>query len=189
MAVHFCLHFMKNSPHLPALPTAEDANIARFAAVAIALSVIEAAIPSPILGVKLGLANCVILLCFQRYGLKVAAWVNGLRILGFGLLFGSLFTPGFMLSLVGGAASFVGLGAYMALPKKYFGLISASLLAAWGHILGQLVFARYYLLPSDSILYLLPFFAFSATVTGVFNGIVVQFLLQKYTQTQKDFAP
>lgn len=182
---------MKNFHHLPALPTAEDANIARFAAVAIALSVIESAIPSPILGVKLGLANCVILLCFQAHGLKNAAWVNGLRILGFGLLFGSLFTPGFMLSLFGGAASLMGLVAYNILPKKYFGLISASILAAWGHILGQLIFARYYLLPSDSILYLLPFFAFSATVTGLFNGVLVQFLLQKHaqTQSQKYFAP
>jgi heptaprenyl diphosphate synthase len=180
---------MKNFHHLPELPTTEDVKIARFAAVAIALSVIEAAIPSPILGVKLGLSNCVILFSFQCYGLNVAAWVNGLRILGFGLLFGSLFTPGFMLSLVGGAASLVGLATYMVLPKKYFGLVSASLLAAWGHILGQLIFARYYLLPSDSILYLLPFFAFSATVTGVLNGILVQFLLQKYTQTQKDLAP
>jgi hypothetical protein len=48
--------------------TADDRRIARLAALAIGLTLAEAAIPSPIPGVKPGLANIVILLVLLQYG-------------------------------------------------------------------------------------------------------------------------
>jgi heptaprenyl diphosphate synthase len=66
--------------------SAEDHHIARMAAFAIGLSVLEAAIPSPLPGVKPGLANIIVLIVLQRYGWRSAAWVSMLRVFA-----GSLF--------------------------------------------------------------------------------------------------
>ncbi|MGL4994563.1 MAG: Gx transporter family protein, partial [Deefgea sp.] len=85
--------------------TAEDEWIARLAACAIALAVVEAAIPSPIPGFKPGLANIVTLIALQRIGWTAAVWVSLLRILGAGLVLGGFFSPGFVMSLGGGIVS------------------------------------------------------------------------------------
>src|SRR3569832_784692 len=60
---------------------ADDRRIARLAALAIGLTLAEAALPSPVPGVKPGLANIVILLVLLQYGWRAAAWVSGLRVL------------------------------------------------------------------------------------------------------------
>ena len=59
---------------------ASDFRVARYAAAAIALSVAEAAIPSPLPGVKPGLANIIVLLVLMRHGWAEAAWVALLRV-------------------------------------------------------------------------------------------------------------
>ena len=60
--------------------TADDRRIARYAAAAIALTLVEAALPSPLPGVKPGLANIVVLVVLARYGWRDAAWVSLLRV-------------------------------------------------------------------------------------------------------------
>jgi hypothetical protein len=60
--------------------TAEDHRIARLAAAAIALSLVDAAIPLPLPGIKPGLANIVVLVVLWRYGWGTAAWVSLLRV-------------------------------------------------------------------------------------------------------------
>ena len=57
--------------------TPEDHRIARLAAAAIGLSLIDAAIPMPLPGIKPGLANIVTLIVLARYGWAAAAWVSG----------------------------------------------------------------------------------------------------------------
>ena len=48
--------------------TEDDYRIARYAAAAIALSVAEAALPSPLPGIKPGLANIIVLVVLARHG-------------------------------------------------------------------------------------------------------------------------
>ena len=79
--------------------TADDHHIARMAAVALGLTIIENAIPTPLPGVKPGLANIVTLIVLARYGWRVAAWVSLLRVVAGSLLFGSFLSPGFFLFL------------------------------------------------------------------------------------------
>src|SRR5512147_1131715 len=113
--------------------TAEDHHIARMAALALGLSVLEAAIPSPLPGVKPGLANIVTLIVLQRYGWRAAAWVSLLRVVAGSLLFGSFLAPGFFLSLSGALCSLAVLGASQYLPARWFGAVSHSILAAFAH--------------------------------------------------------
>ena len=156
---------------------ADDRRIARLAALAIGLTLAEAALPSPIPGVKPGLANIVVLLVLVQYGWRAAAWVSGLRILAGGLLLGSLFAPGFWLSAAGAITSLGVLALVRHLPSRYFGPVSLSVLAAFGHIGGQLVLAGAWLLPGVALITLLPVFAAAALVFGAVNGVIVARIL------------
>jgi heptaprenyl diphosphate synthase len=159
--------------------TREDRHVARMAAAAIALSLAEAAIPSPVPGIKPGLANIVVLLVLARWGFRAAAWVSLLRVVGASLLLGSFLSPGFFLSLGGALASLAVLGAARHLPGRWFGPVSQSILAALGHLAGQLAIAWLWLIPHAGILYLVPALAVAALVFGVVNGLVAARLLDQ----------
>lgn len=152
--------------------TAEDHHIARMAAYAIGLSLAEAAIPSPLPGVKPGLANIIILIVLHRYGWRTAAWVSLLRVVAGSLLMGSFLAPGFFLSLSGAICSLAILAASQHLPQRWFGAITHSILASFAHISGQMIMVYLWLIPHAGIVYLLPIFSGAALVFGTVNGLI-----------------
>lgn len=149
-----------------------DHRVARYAAAAIVLSVAEAAIPTPLPGVKPGLANIVVLLVLLRHGWSEAAWVALLRVFATSLLLGQLFAPGFFLSLTGTLATLAVLAAIVHLPRRWFGPVSLSVLAAFAHIGGQMLLARVWLVPHAGLWALWPVFSATATFFGVVNGLI-----------------
>ncbi len=159
--------------------TADDYRIARLAAAAIALTVAEAAVPLPLPGIKPGLANIVTLIVLWRYGWRDAAWVSLLRVLAGSLLLGQFLAPGFFLSLSGSVASLLLLGLAMHLPRRWFGPVSHSVLAAFAHIGGQLLVARLWLVPHDGVFYLAPVFFAAALLFGLSNGLIAARLLEQ----------
>ncbi|BCL77226.1 hypothetical protein JHS3_29620 [Jeongeupia sp. HS-3] len=165
------------------MPDADDVRVARLAAAAIALAVIEAGIPSPIPGIKPGLANIVTLYALMRYGWGIAAWVAMLRIFGGAILLGGFLSPGFVLSLAGGVLSLLVLAPAQYLPKRWFGVVTLSLLAAFSHIAGQLIVARLWLIPHDGLKHLVPLFAAAAWGFGLANGLIAAKLLEDTPQT------
>lgn len=170
--------------------TAEDHHIARMAALALGLSILEAAIPSPLPGVKPGLANIVILIVLARYGWRTAAWVSLLRVLAGGLLMGSFLTPGFFLGLSGAAFSLAILAASQHLPPRWFGPVTHSILAAFAHIAGQLLLVYLWLIPHAGIAYLIPIFALAALVFGSVNGLIAaRFIPDKQREPPPPSSP
>lgn len=159
---------------------AEDHRIARLAAVAIGLACLDAAIPSPLPGVKPGFANIVVLIALERYGWRAAAWVSALRVMAVALLFGQFLTPGFLLGAAGAAASLLALLAWSRLPRRWFGPVGASLVAALVHIGAQWLLARYWLVPSPGLIYLLPPLAAAALLSGLVNGLVAAAWLARH---------
>ncbi|MGL6080508.1 Gx transporter family protein [Methyloversatilis discipulorum] len=159
-------------------PSARDRRLARYAAAAIAASLIEAAIPSPLPGVKPGLANIVILIVLARHGWRDAAWVSVLRVIAGSLLAGQFLAPGFFLAATGALVSLAVLGALQALPWRWLGPVGRSVAAAFAHIGGQLVLARLWLVPHDGLFNLAPVFFAAALVFGVVNGVVADRLLR-----------
>lgn len=153
--------------------TPDDRRIAALAAAGIGLTLAEAAIPLPIPGIKPGLANIVTLLVLYRYGWRMAAWVSVLRIVAAALFLGTFLTPTFAMSLFGGMVSLVVLGLAVRLPQAWFGPVSLSLLAAFGHIAAQLLLVDLWLMPGVSLLGLLPVFLGAAWLTGLVNGLIV----------------
>lgn len=75
--------------------TQEDHRIAQLSAAAIGLALIDAAIPSPLPGVKPGLSNIVTLIVLARYGWGAAVWVSALRVVAGSLLLGQFLAPDF----------------------------------------------------------------------------------------------
>jgi heptaprenyl diphosphate synthase len=156
--------------------SADDRRIARYAAAAITLTIVEAAIPMPLPGVKPGLANIVVLLVLLRHGWRDAAWVSLLRVAVGSLLIGQFLAPGFFLSLCGALANLGAMVVAIRLPRRLFGPVSLSIIGAFAHIAGQLLLARFWLIPHDGVFLLAPLFAIAALIFGVVNGLAVALL-------------
>ena len=161
--------------------TPEDRRVARYAAAAIALTVAEAAIPTPLPGVKPGLANIVVLIVLARHGWRDAAWVSLLRVIAGSLLIGQFLAPGFFLGLTGALLSLLVLGLVSCINTRWLGPVGQSILAAFAHIGGQLMLARVWLVPHDGVFHLVPVFALFALIFGIVNGLVAARLLQEKT--------
>jgi heptaprenyl diphosphate synthase len=157
--------------------TEADHRVAKLAAIAIVLHMVEAVIPSPLPGVKPGIANIVTLYVLYQYGFATAAWVSILRAFASSLLLGQFLSPTFVLSLSGALLCLFVLWLAIHLPKKWFSPISLSIFAAFAHIAGQLIIVRLWLIPNAGVSYLIPAFAAAALFFGIINGLITALLL------------
>jgi heptaprenyl diphosphate synthase len=165
--------------HLQIHTTQDDHRVAKLAALAIGLHLIEAVVPSPLPGVKPGIANIVTLYILYRFDFVTAAWVSFLRVFASSLLFGNFLSPTFVLSLSGAMMSLVALYFVQHLPRRYFGPVSLSILAAFAHMLAQLLVVRFWLIPHAGVAYLMPIFMLAALFFGLINGVVTNILLKR----------
>lgn len=157
--------------------TTDDHRVAKLAALAIGLHLIESIVPSPLPGVKPGIANIVTLFVLYRFDFATAAWVSLLRVFASSMLLGQFLSPTFVLSLSGAIASLLVLAIAIKLPRKWFGPVSLSIFAAFAHIAGQLIVVRLWLIPHAGVAYLIPIFAAAALLFGVINGLITAKLL------------
>ena len=145
-------------------------------AAAIVIAILESFIPSVgIPGVKLGLANIVILIILYELGIWEAAVVNLLRVLVVSLVRGTFLSMGFLMSLTGATLS-LGIMILFYLLIKQFSIIGVSVIGSVFHVTGQILIAMIFLGTGYIFLYL-PVIAISAIITGVFVGIVAKLIL------------
>ena len=145
-------------------------------AAAIVIAILESFIPSVgIPGVKLGLANIVILIILYELGIWEAVVVNLLRVLVVSLVRGTFFSMGFFMSLSGCVLS-LGIMILFYLLIKKFSIIGVSVIGSIFHVAGQILIAMIYLGSAYIFLYL-PVIAISAIITGVFVGIVAKLII------------
>jgi len=149
-----------------------DWLIARLAALATLIQVIEAAFPSPIPGVKPGLANVITLIVFFQYGFLTAMWVSLLRILVGSLLIGTFLSPAFALSLIGGLSSLLVLGVFSIIGRWQAGPVGIAVLSSMAHMLGQFGLAYTLLIPHKALFNLLPVLLAAGLLFGLVSGII-----------------
>lgn len=159
--------------------TTEDHRIAWFAALAVVIHLFESALPSPLPGIKPGLANVVTVIVLCCYGWRMAAWVTMLRVLAGSLLLGTFLSPTFMLSFTGALCSVLILLLASRLPGKGFGPVGYSLLAAMAHISGQFVMAWALFIPHPGLWQLFPVLLTFAIVLGTINGIISLLVIKR----------
>ena len=144
-------------------------------ALALIFSYIEFLIPLPIAipGIKLGLANIVVLVCLYALGERYAFLINVTRIALAALLFGSVFSA--LYALAGGLVSF----AVMAVLKrtKRFSVCGVSMAGGVFHNMAQLAVAGL-LVESAQVFYYFPVLLLSGMAAGIGIGILATLILR-----------
>ena len=144
---------------------------------AIIIAILESFIPSiGIPGVKLGLANIVILIILYEIGIVEAVIVDLSRVLLVGLLRGTIASMGFLMSLTGAVMS-LGIMILLYLLVKKFSIIGVSVIGSVFHVIGQILIAIAFL-GSAYVVFYLPVIAISAIITGVLVGIVAKLVIR-----------
>lgn len=137
-------------------------------------------IPFPVPGMKLGLANLIVVcgLYFMKW--QDVLTVSVLRIVLSGFLFGNMMS--ILYSLAGGIASFL----VMVLLKrgKGFSTAGVSALGGVGHNIGQLVAAMCFV-KQLQVLVWLPALVVSGILTGALIGMIAQRLFPALAKIQK----
>lgn len=156
--------------------TKQISYLSLFTAFAIVLSYVEILIPFNfgIPGVKLGLANFIILLALYYMGIKQAILINVARIIIIGFLFGNLFSILFSLS----GAIFSLFFMFLIKKTKMFSIVSVSVIGGIMHNVGQLVIAAF-VVETYSILYYIPILIIAGLITGLLLGIVTNLVKDK----------
>lgn len=154
----------------------EDHRIAALAALAITIQMAEAALPSPLPGVKPGLANVITLVVLLRMGWRAAAQVALLRVLGASLMLGTFGSPAFVLSLSGAFAAVGSMYVTRALPAT--GPVGIGAVSGLAHMGAQFLVAWYWLLPAPGLIHLLPVMLSFALAFGILSGVITGILLQ-----------
>lgn len=150
--------------------------IAMLLCMSVVLSIVESFIPVFIPGVKLGLANVIILIMLYEFKIREAFAVDFLRILLAGLLRGTLLSPTFIMSLSGGMVSFAVMLLFSRI--KVFSVIGVSVFGSVSHCTGQII-AAMWLLSADAVVYYLPFIAILSVATGILSGIICRIYLKR----------
>lgn len=182
--------------------SAEDHLVAALAALAILIHIAETAIPSPLPGVKPGLANVVTLLALMHFGWRVAFWVALIRVVAGGIVLGTFLAPPFFLSLSGALGSLLLLGLLWNWNKcckkggegsrggkswlrhLQVGPIGLGVLAAMTHMFCQFYMAYWLFIPHPGIFTLLPIMLSSSLLFGLLSGAVVVLVLQRLPPSQ-----
>ena len=152
------------------------ARCAILAALALIFSYVEVLIPFSVglPGVKLGLANIVVVFAIYMLGARYALYLNLARIVLAGLLFGSPFST--LYALCGGLLSL----CMMLILKRtnLFSVIGVSMAGGFFHNLGQLIAAAI-IVKTPQVVSYLPVLVFSGVAAGIVNGVIATFCMEK----------
>lgn len=152
-------------------------------ALAFVFSYLESLVPLNIgiPGIKLGLANLVVITALYIFPKQYAFVIALIRIILSGLTFGGL--SAMVFSLAGGVLSF----AVMVLLKKVnkFSVIGVSAAGGIFHNIGQIAAAAF-VMKTAQIIYYLPVLVISGLITGILIGIIADILIKRLGKVIKN---
>ncbi len=147
-----------------------------FTALALIFSYVESLIPINfgIPGVKLGLANLVIVIALYKMKLSEVCLLDIVRVLLSGFLFGNYFS--ILYSMAGCLLSL----AVMALLKRTgsFSVMGVSMAGGVAHNVGQLIVAAI-VVETFSVIYYIPVLLIAGLVTGFLIGFISSEMLKR----------
>lgn len=146
-----------------------------FAALALMMSYVEMLLPIPLLmpGMKLGLANVIMVVVLYDMDAKSAFFISLVRVMLAGLLFQGF--AGLLYSLAGAFCSWL----IMVLLKKskHLSIVGVSVAGGVFHNVGQILVAAA-VVENIKMAYYLPVLLVSGVVTGFVIGVVARLCLQ-----------
>lgn len=158
-----------------------------FLALAVVLNIVETMVPffnGYIPGLKLGLANTIILLVLYVYGFKDAVYLSFLRVLLVSILRTGLFSIAFWFSLGGALLSVIMMAIFK--KTKLFSIVGVSIIGSVFHSIGQIIIAII-LIDTTSVMYYLPLLLIFSVPTGIMIGVISKHLVNKYEKQLKNF--
>lgn len=158
------------------METRKIARMGLLVALAMILSYVESLIPAFIAvpGVKVGLANIVVIFALYTLGPVEALTVSLLRVILSSFLFGSVLSLLYSLS-----GALLSLGGMIVMKKlKIFSTLVVSVTGGVLHNVGQILVACL-VLETDVLLYYLPVLILSGVVTGAVIGIIGSLVIKR----------
>ena len=159
------------------MKTKKVAMLGLTVALAMIMSYIEALVPLSfaVPGIKMGLANIVIIFVLYKIGTKEAILVSLIRVILVSLLFSNVMAMAY--SIAGAVLSL----SVMWLLKKTdrFSFVGVSIAGGIMHNVGQIIMAVI-LLGTEQIALYLPVLIITGTVTGVVIGIVSGLVINRF---------
>lgn len=146
---------------------------AAFAAAAVLLGYVESLFPPIAAGVKLGLANTVVITVLYSQSVRQSWAVSLIKVILCALLFTN--ASSFIYSLCGAVVSL----AAMILAKKSgaFSIIGVSSLGGLFHNMAQLLCAYFFI--GKGVLLYIPMLCLSGALCGILTGIAAQILIKR----------
>ena len=145
---------------------------------AVVLNIVENVIPlfATIPGIRIGLANVVILFIFYKYSGKDAFFASITRVILVGILFSGIFSPVFLFSISGAIVSMLIMivAKFIRLP-----IYGVSILGSLSHSMTQLVVAMY-ILNTPSLIYYLPILIGVSIFSGIFIAFITKHMLKQF---------
>ena len=144
----------------------------------IVLSILESFIPlfnGYIPGLKLGLANIIVLIVLYKYDTSDVFFVSILRVIVVGLMRTGLFSVNFFFSLFGALFS---ASSMIIFKKTRLSMIGVSVIGSICHSVGQILAAILFL-KNNNMIYYLPWLLLFSIPTGVFVGFVSKRMLDE----------
>ena len=163
------------------MDTKRIAKLSMLLSISVVLGLIESFTPimnGTVPGIKLGLANIVIVFAIYELSFKDAIYISVLRVLLIGILRTGLFSISFFFSLAGALLSIV----FMYLAKEYtkMSIVGVSVVGSIFHSIAQIIVACIFL-SNINIVYYLPILLISSIVTGVIVGSISSKLVEYYS--------
>lgn len=127
-------------------------------------------------GIKLGLANTVLLYAIYLLGPSSSVILMGLKVVLTGLMSGNL-ASAFLFSMGGGALSLAMMLLVRALGKDSVSIVGVSVVGAVFHNVGQLLVASFVVQTMPLMVYIFPLLI-AAIITGILTGLAGQRLVK-----------
>ena len=146
---------------------------------AIILSYVESRIPSfvAIPGIKVGLANIVVIFVLYTIGIKEAIIISTIRVGIISVLFGNIMSLAYSI-----AGAFLSLLVMFILKKLTpLKLIAVSVVGGVMHNVGQIAVAAM-ILETAVVVYYLPFLILFGTIAGVAVGVAAAVLIKRLSR-------
>ncbi|MDY3801112.1 MAG: Gx transporter family protein [Bacilli bacterium] len=149
-------------------------------ALSVVLNIIESCIPlfnGYLPGLKIGLANIVILFILYCYSFKDALYVSILRVFLVGMVRTGLFSVAFFFSLGGAILSLYA----MFFAKKFtrLSIVGVSIIGSIFHSIGQIISAIF-LVNSSAIVFYLPWLLLFSIPTGILTGMISKQMMESF---------
>lgn len=150
-------------------------TVAILTAISVVISIIESYftfLGNIIPGLKLGLANIVILFALYKYNFKTALMISLIRVFVVALI-RTGFGINFFFSLAGALFSIIAMSLVM---KTKLSIMGVSIVGSISHSIGQVLIGMF-ILANQNIIYYLPYLLLFSIPTGIIVGLITKKLI------------